>query len=530
MTLVYTDFNYLEIDYTREEYLSAQRAGALGFQFQVVVSGTTPTATQFETHIVEQPAPAPAQVEAHIDAAVPGAAQLLASIQAVVASGAQLRGLVVDFVTPAGAQFETRVESWPQSTGAQFEASISSGRQTSATQFRGTLRKTPATGSQFEAHIQQKPQALGSRFTKGKLFHSWQRHDIYTVDSYLTETYLTRFFTAHQNAQFEARVDRSLQKVATQFVSIIKRQRLQGAQFEAIIAKSEADAAQFNIVTGKGFGAQFRIALYNTTQLRILWEFPSRGNGSNWTANTTASGDFSANNLNTDVVEQVWRSNPGAKTGIRLDCDTGLPQGVFLDTFAMLGHNLTRSASVVVQGSNNSDFSGAGISFTITDLREENSFYIAPELPNMGYRYWRVAIDDATNPADYLQIGGIVFGNATIFTTAESFSNPIQFRRRHYLDTIETEGFTTVGNDRGIKRSFTLNFQSLNFAGGNYAALREIFDSIRTSHKALWIPTPQYPGRYAVFGKLVQLPEETHTDNGEDADYVDLSLEVDEAK
>jgi hypothetical protein len=123
-----------------------------------------------------------------------------------------------------------------------------------------------------------------------------------------------------------------------------------------------------------------------------------------------------------------------------------------------------------------------------------------------------------------------VFGESTILTEEESFSNPIKFQKYHYTDKIETEGFTTVSNDRGIKRNLVLDFQNINFSGGNYANIQEIFETMRTSHKALWIPTPRYPSRYALFGKLTQIPSETHQDMGEGANYVDFTIEVDEAK
>ena len=41
---------------------------------------------------------------------------------------------------------------------------------------------------------------------------------------------------------------------------------------------------------------------------------------------------------------------------------------------------------------------------------------------------------------------------------------------------------------------------------------------------------PNYSSRFSVFGKLVELPSEEHTDNGNGADYVSFSIEVDEAK
>ena len=73
------------------------------------------------------------------------------------------------------------------------------------------------------------------------------------------------------------------------------------------------------------------------------WGFPA-GQGQSWRSNSTAAGDFSPFNLNTDLVEQKWRS--ATLTGINLDCDTERAQGVFMDTLGILEHNLTTSATV----------------------------------------------------------------------------------------------------------------------------------------------------------------------------------------
>jgi hypothetical protein len=263
--------------------------------------------------------------------------------------------------------------------------------------------------------------------------------------------------------------------------------------------------------------------------LRILYQFPSRGTGGggNWTANSTKAGDFAASNLNTDIIEQKWRSDDTVVTGVVLVCDTGLPQGVFLDTFAMLGHNMSTSATVLLEGDENPFFTSPGFSQQIS-MERNNSYWIAPDQPNVGFRYWRLSIDDPTTLEDHIEIGTIIFGEALIFF-AEQFSNPVRLTKKHYSDKVYTEGFTNVSNDRTIKKSLGLIFQNLAISGRNYAGLNAIMDTARTNLKCLWIPTPQYPSRYAVFGKFTELPSEEHNDIGESADYVGMNVEVDES-
>ena len=86
-----------------------------------------------------------------------------------------------------------------------------------------------------------------------------------------------------------------------------------------------------------------------------------------------------------------------------------------------------------------------------------------------------------------------------------------------------------MSNDRALKYAVGLEFRRLRYNRGNYNNIRGVFDTARTSLKCLWIPTPQYPQRFAVFGKLPSIPPEVHNVKGENMDFVDLSIEVDES-
>jgi len=307
-----------------------------------------------------------------------------------------------------------------------------------------------------------------------------------------------------------------------------------GMQAEFNIVDFErALGMQTTVVFVTNTAMQVLATLYNTKNLRILCDFPSRGlTTSNWTANSTEPGDFSVQNLDTDIVEQVWRSATGVTTGINLDTDTGLPQGVFLDTFAALGHNLTKSAIVNLIGSNNPAHSPTGVVIPI-QVTQPNMYYIAPTIPNEGWQYWRLAIDDNTNPDNYLQIGTMFFGAAKIFQ-GECFVDSIEFELKDFSDTVRTEGFTNVANSRTQKRRVRLDFQSLQFQKQNFTMMRDIFKNDRTTLKCLWIPTPSdvdqnITDRFAVFGKLSQVPVERHNNKGPNADFVSFTIEVDES-
>ena len=289
---------------------------------------------------------------------------------------------------------------------------------------------------------------------------------------------------------------------------------------------------QFESISEEGLGVQFRAAIYNTTNLRIMCSFPSRGNdGINWTASSTeasTTSSFTVNNLNTDIVEQIWRSATGTKVGIVLDQDSQAGNTIFLDTFAMLNHNLTTSATVNLLGSDNVGHAPTGVTIPLT-MTEGNFVYIAPTLPVAGYRYWRITIDDNTNSNDFISIGTVVFGAATIFND-ECFVDKVVKSPINFADSVFTEAFTNIQNDRGIKNKVKLEFRNIRFNGGNFGKLvDDVFQAAGIILKCLWVPTPEFPLRFMTFAKLTKIPQENHNVKGENLDFVNFTIETDES-
>lgn len=308
-------------------------------------------------------------------------------------------------------------------------------------------------------------------------------------------------------------------------------------------------AVQFQAVATFSMAVQFRAVLYNAKQLRMMCEFASRGQvgtggtnawgnnkgeGLNWVSTSTEAGDFSPNNLNTDIVEQVWRSATGVVTSIILRCDTEIEQGVFLDTIAILNHNLTSSATVLLQGSTSATFGTVGISISM-QVTPDNMYWISPELPNNGYRYWRLVIDDPTNDDGFVSIGTVVFGVADIFTSG-AFQDAITFGYKDFADSIETEGFTNVANSRALKRVLSLNFPVQDAFSSNFAVIRNLLREYRSTHKCLIIPTPsatdqRITDQFAVFSKVVPpLPTWVTNYKSDTNQYADIQISWDESR
>jgi hypothetical protein len=563
-----TQFNAIQ---GKETPMGAQLTGNIaatskaGLQFAAnITDGTNASGTQFDVLLAAQNKLG-SQFTGNIGTTAVVGAQFLSQVTSQRGrTGLQALASITDGSKDLGVQFSSQVTDGQKFAGSQFSATVGV-NQKWGVQFVGAIQSGKTAGTQFSVQITDGQKILGTSFQKN-LLHI--RAD-YLVQDYLVEPYLVKQMRVVLPMQFEA-IPAGIKRLATQFSSEIRATDKVGTQFEGIIYKEVAlgtqvraiineltplatqflstvrttkklgcqfsgtirqlvyAGSQFDSVHGYALGSQFRAILYNIKNLRVLWEFPSRGIAPGaWTSTSTAAGDFGIENTQNDIVEKVWRSANMVTTNIKLVCDSGLPQGIFLDTFAILNHNMTRSATFRIEGCVEPTFASPGFEL-ILPVTVTNLYYVAPELPISGYRYWRISIDDMTNLDDYIQIGCIVFGAASIWT-GETFSNPVTYSKIHFADKVLTEGYTNVSNDRGIKKKLGLDFQSINFSGGNYSNFVEMTETIRTTNKALWIPTPQYPSRYAIFGKLSSLPSETHTDNGENADYVNFSVEVDEA-
>lgn len=290
-------------------------------------------------------------------------------------------------------------------------------------------------------------------------------------------------------------------------------------------------SAQADIIRMNYLGCQAFLRYYNTTQLRILCDIESRGTstGNNWTSSPAAASGFPVSNLNNDIVEKSWRSSSNA-THI-LTCDFEVSQGVVVDTIALLNHNFSSGVIVQVQSSSNAGFTSIVQDFYM-QYTANNMYWISPTFPATTEQYWRFIITDAS--LSYYEVGSIVMGSAEILT-GENFVDEVSFGNRDFSDSIETEGYTNVSISRAWKRWLRLDFQSLDANEVNWPMFRALFETYRTTHKCLWIPTPSatdqsITDKFAVFGKLTAIPEQTHNYKGNQHEYVTFTTEIDESK
>lgn len=550
---------YLQNDaYLNEPYyLGNLQENLINQQFKIVQTKTNLTASQFRVFNTKQFANA-AQLKVSNTKSAYNAAQLNNTKAVTQFAGAQFKNLNASKVSTSaqfsvtnskliyrGAQFKAVITPTPSLAGGQFKvfstqrnltaeqlrSSNPYGSKNSAAQFAVAAVGAAKVGEQFKVSHTDGLRRNAAQFNKAA--HYWRNVPFYLqANAYLNEPYYLGALQENLiNQQFT--VVNTIRRIAcAQFSVTNTKQKYPASQFKVINTKTRYNAAQFRVNQQFLIGAQVRVSIYNTTNLRILTTFPSRGTaalgGNNWTSTSTQAGDFLTKNLNTDIVEQYWRSATGVTTNVQLKCETGLTQGAFVDTIALLGHNLSGGASILVEASNSSSFATTDLTFNMK--REAiNSYYIADTLPLLGFRYWRFTLNDVGNSDGFIKVGTLVFGSAQILA-GECFTDVVKLNRKQFVDGVFTEGFTNVKNDRGQKKNISLDFQSLDFTKANYKLLRNVTETYGTILKCLWIPTPKYASRFAVYGKLVDLPSESHNDRGESANYVTMNFNIDEAE
>lgn len=520
--MITTFFGYLEAAYLVGPYMSALANGAIGTQLDQSIGNTFHARTQ-QSYRIESTDSIKFQLNRRINS---GSSTVREQIDRKIADDSTVRSQLnrrIDETTEVRTQLDRRTNSGSFTVKDQLKQQITDSEAVRGQQDR-RLAKTRAIASQLDRRISTNSKITRMELKRGSVSH--QFCDGYLTEPYLSGPYLAPFICAHLRQQINARLakTRSIGMQLDRRITTTPHTRM---QFDQRITSRASIRMQLLRQATYKLQTQILFAIYNTTNLRILSDFPSRGtSGTNWSviAGGTTAGDFAVKNVNTDIVEQVYRSTA---TTITLQCDTQVTQGIFNDTLAILGHNFTSSASVTLQGSNDVTFSSIPLSETLT-VESENLYWISEFLPLTSYRYWRILVSDVTNSDGFIEIGTIVFGASIIFN-GECFVDEVTRRKTHFADRIRTEGYSSVSNDRALKRAVSLSFRRLDFNRENYQNLVSVIDTARTSLKCLWIPTPQFASRFAVFGKLAEIPVENHKAISQAANYIDLDVNVDEA-
>ena len=505
---------FLNDDYLQEDYLGDVSINSIGSEVRFVINKKKSLGSEVDRSIIGVSLPQACEV-------------------ALTVLGDGILSCQVDRLTSAefgfGSEINLKIIDTTKSAGSETALTVTE-KLVSGSEVHRFIRDLPnSIANEINRQILERETSNGSEIKIDRSLAIWLCEELgYLSEDYLSGDYLTQGACGQQAQEVTRKLFHSNQ-VGSEVQFVINAVNQVGSEVQNnIVDYSISFGSEIAFIKTLFVGSQTRAVLYNATNLRVLCDFPSRGFGDNWTATSTEAGDFSVNNLNTDIVEQIWRSEDNTTNAI-LVSNTGTPQGEIVDTLAILNHNFTTSAVVTISGSNDVNFNLVNNSFSFFPTLE-NHYYIAEQFPTQQSRYWRIAISDPTNPNGHLSVGCILFGSSVVMQ-GECFVDEVQRRQTHYADSVETEGFTNVSNDRALKTSVSLEFRRLKYRRGNYKNLKAIFEEARTSLKCLWIPDSKDPNRFGVFGKLTTIPDETHINMGHpDSDLVDFDIEVDESK
>jgi hypothetical protein len=264
---------------------------------------------------------------------------------------------------------------------------------------------------------------------------------------------------------------------------------------------------------GISFLYQFDLGNYNLTNF-----------GANiLSVTSTAAGDFDKGNLTTDILSQTWRSaNTIGWQEIVIEADVQSR----IDTFAILNHNLSETAIVYVQANISNNFLAPPVNFLVP--YQEKHLILCQDF-GAAYKYYKVKILDPANACGYIEIGRIVGGRAFTFDNSkgEDITDDIDLAWEDYAETMKTEGFFRVSNERIKTRTLSVNFSKLNTIMGmnkNWLGLRHFINYVGVSKPFLTIVDRNDPSFISLWGQLKDLPNERFTINR----FVNLSLKIEE--
>jgi hypothetical protein len=204
----------------------------------------------------------------------------------------------------------------------------------------------------------------------------------------------------------------------------------------------------------------------------------------------TSSSDGTSNtddNAVDDRVGKVWRTDTDTTEWIKWDL---VVTSKNVDCVALIGHNLTASATVTFEGHTADSWGAPTVNETLTIATDSDSNV----LPNIVHyftqdtlRWWRVTIDDPTNPDGYIQVGRIMFGE--YYEVTRDLSADMRVERVDPSEGTKAPGEVPVLTQKARFRRIRTTFQFV--AQAEADKWDAIFDYVGNSKPALisWEPT-----------------------------------------
>lgn len=164
-------------------------------------------------------------------------------------------------------------------------------------------------------------------------------------------------------------------------------------------------------------------------------------------------------------LAKVWRTETASAATIYIDAGTG--ETITCDTAAIINHNFTASAGIIVQASTAATFTPVHLSANVT-------FRSGPMVVffNSGaHRFWRFSFDETTLEAGYYEVGRLMLGE---FLQVDP-SSLVEFPEKH---------------PRSDRLSFSISNQPYSDKGVGHKELKYQFEyatnTMKSSMVTMW--------------------------------------------
>jgi hypothetical protein len=145
---------------------------------------------------------------------------------------------------------------------------------------------------------------------------------------------------------------------------------------------------------------------------RLALMYVNEGLAGIWVASTQQP-TLPATNLSTANRNRVWRSAATTAQWARV----ALPSAKAIDGVALVGGNLTASATITIRGHTSDSWGSPAFTDTLTPwVATRTGVLFKMFATTQTYQYWRIEMSDAANPDGHLQVGVVALGPMMKFT------------------------------------------------------------------------------------------------------------------
>lgn len=213
---------------------------------------------------------------------------------------------------------------------------------------------------------------------------------------------------------------------------------------------------------------------------RILYNPASDTSAATITSSTDGSSNTDDNAVD-DRVGKVWRTDTDTAEWVKWDLVVTTKD---VDCVAIINHNLTSGATVTFEGHTSDSWGAPTVNETLTVGTDADSNVI-PRIVHYftqdNLRWWRVTVDDPSNPDGYIQIGRIMFGE--YYEVTRDLSSDAQVERIDPSEGTKSPGEVPVLTQKERFRRVRTSFQ---FVGQTETDKWDaIFDYLGNSRPAL---------------------------------------------